>query len=174
MKSKYPVSLTDKIYFNQARPRQGLSDNILYRAFLSRSDRYNLDFIDLFVSSDTAGREDFQNWSWSQDMDGAQTIWNGLKVYEHLCELVSGCGDSAVTVSSFYRSPRLNRLIGGSSRSAHMRGNAVDIRLNIVQDDKIGSSFTSWLSRNLSEGVITYVKGYGNYSYHITFRPHNK
>jgi hypothetical protein len=36
-----------------------------------------------------------------------------------------------VTVTSGYRPPRLNRLVGGSPRSAHMRGLAADIVLGL-------------------------------------------
>ncbi len=35
-------------------------------------------------------------------------------------------GDRVVSVSSGYRSPRLNRAVGGARRSAHLTGHAVD------------------------------------------------
>lgn len=35
-------------------------------------------------------------------------------------------GDRVISVSSGYRSPRLNRAVGGARRSAHLTGHAVD------------------------------------------------
>jgi zinc D-Ala-D-Ala carboxypeptidase len=35
-------------------------------------------------------------------------------------------GDKVITVSSGYRSPQLNRLVGGAATSAHLSGRAVD------------------------------------------------
>lgn len=35
-------------------------------------------------------------------------------------------GDQVITVSSGYRSPALNRAVGGARRSAHLTGHAVD------------------------------------------------
>lgn len=35
-------------------------------------------------------------------------------------------GDNAISVLSWYRSPSLNKIVGGSKNSQHMRGEAVD------------------------------------------------
>ena len=45
------------------------------------------------------------------------------KVFEPLRAWVGG----AIKVNSFYRSPALNEAIGGSSRSQHCKGQAIDI-----------------------------------------------
>jgi len=39
-----------------------------------------------------------------------------------------GLGDYKLRVSSFYRSPKVNKAVGGSRYSAHMYGNAIDIQ----------------------------------------------
>lgn len=45
------------------------------------------------------------------------------KVFEPLREWVGG----AIKINSFYRSPALNEAIGGSTRSQHCKGQAIDI-----------------------------------------------
>ena len=46
-----------------------------------------------------------------------------VKVFEPLREWVGG----PVRINSFYRGPELNKAIGGSSKSQHCNGQAVDI-----------------------------------------------
>jgi hypothetical protein len=52
-----------------------------------------------------------------------------------------------IYITSFYRSPELNKAIGGSSKSQHCKGQAIDI------DDVIGSStnadFFNYIKNNL-------------------------
>lgn len=45
----------------------------------------------------------------------------------YLEDLRAWLGDRAIFISSGYRSPELNQLVGGAPESAHMRGYAVDI-----------------------------------------------
>ena len=45
------------------------------------------------------------------------------KVFEPLREYVNG----PIAINSFYRSPELNQAIGGSSKSQHCEGRAIDI-----------------------------------------------
>jgi zinc D-Ala-D-Ala carboxypeptidase len=44
-------------------------------------------------------------------------------------EVRKACGNNAVLVSSGYRSPKLNELVGGSATSDHMTGEAADFRI---------------------------------------------
>ena len=46
------------------------------------------------------------------------------RIFEPLREWVGG----PVRVNSFYRSPKLNKAIGGAKRSQHMEGRAMDLR----------------------------------------------
>ena len=64
-------------------------------------------------------------------------LWNGApkEAEENLRSLVEQVLDplreaygKPIRVSSGYRCPRLNRLVGGSNNSQHMRGEAADIR----------------------------------------------
>lgn len=45
-------------------------------------------------------------------------------------DIRAACGNNPVYVSSWYRSPKLNLLVGGSPRSQHMTGCAVDFEID--------------------------------------------
>jgi len=54
------------------------------------------------------------------------------KVFEPLREILG-----AIKVSSFYRSPDLNRAIGGSKSSQHCKGEAIDMQAVTVTNAKL-------------------------------------
>ncbi len=66
------------------------------------------------------------------------------KVFEPLREHVGG----PIKINSFYRGPELNKAIGGSSKSQHCHGQAIDI------DDTFGHATNAemykWIKDNLS------------------------
>ena len=65
------------------------------------------------------------------------------KVFEPLREFVGG----PIKINSFYRGPELNKAIGGSSKSQHCHGQAIDI------DDTFGHASNAemykWIKENL-------------------------
>lgn len=76
------------------------------------------------IESDTAERLGIDN------VPNSPTVLENLyKVAVLLEEVRKACGNRPVVVSSGYRSPRLNRHIGGSANSDHMRGEAADFRV---------------------------------------------
>lgn len=66
------------------------------------------------------------------------------KVFEPLRKHVGG----PIKINSFYRGPELNKAIGGSSKSQHCHGQAIDI------DDTFGHATNAvmykWIKENLS------------------------
>lgn len=50
-----------------------------------------------------------------------------------------------IMVSSGYRCPRLNKAVGGSATSDHMRGRAVDIYCNDPRDNAVIFAMIYWL-----------------------------
>ena len=78
-------------------------------------------------------------------------------------------GKAVITVSSGYRCPELNKAIGGSETSAHMKGLAADINVpglkpivvarfinnNMVEEgfDQVIHEFGRWVHIGLCEGV---------------------
>ena len=66
------------------------------------------------------------------------------KVFEPLREWVGG----AIKINSFYRSPALNEAIGGSTRSQHCKGQAMDI--DDIYGHKTNKEMFDWIKENLS------------------------
>ena len=78
------------------------------------------------VKSHTATRLNIDNAPSDLDLVNMKII--AEKVFEPLREFVGG----PIAINSFYRSPKLNSAIGGSTSSQHCSGRALDI------DDKYG------------------------------------
>jgi zinc D-Ala-D-Ala carboxypeptidase len=78
------------------------------------------------IKSHTATRLNIDNAPSDLDLINMKTI--AEKVFEPLREFVGG----PIAINSFYRSPKLNSAIGGSTSSQHCSGRALDI------DDKYG------------------------------------
>lgn len=75
-----------------------------------------------------------------------------------------------VTVSSGYRSPALNRAVGGSASSQHMYGQAADIECPGVSNHELAT----WISRNTAFDQIIlefYTPGQPNSGWvHVSWR----
>ena len=65
------------------------------------------------------------------------------KVFEPLREWVGG----PIKINSFFRSPDLNKAIGGSSKSQHCHGQAMDIDDNY--DNATNAEMYHWIKENL-------------------------
>ena len=78
------------------------------------------------IKSHTATRLSIDNTPCGLDLINMKTI--AQKVFEPLRKFVGG----PIAINSFYRSPKLNSAIGGSTSSQHCIGCAIDI------DDKYG------------------------------------
>jgi hypothetical protein len=65
------------------------------------------------------------------------------KIFEPLREWVGG----PVAINSFYRGPELNKAIGGSSKSQHMEGRAMDI--DDTYGHKTNAEMYHWIKENL-------------------------
>ena len=77
-----------------------------------------------FTFSQTATRHNINN-------DPSPEIIARLVQVAHQMERVRvACGNRPIRISSGYRSPELNRRIGGSASSAHMQGWAVDFTVS--------------------------------------------
>jgi hypothetical protein len=66
------------------------------------------------------------------------------KVFEPLREWVGG----PIKINSFFRSTALNQAIGGSSRSQHCQGRAMDV--DDVYGHKTNKEMFDWIKENLS------------------------
>lgn len=76
--------------------------------------------LDEFVFSQTAARLGIDNTPSPAALENLKRLAGVLEVVR------SALGDVPILISSGYRSPTLNRAVGGAGRSAHMTGLAVD------------------------------------------------
>jgi len=78
------------------------------------------------------------------------------KVFEPLREFVNG----PIKINSFYRGPELNKAIGGSAKSQHCNGQAMDI------DDTYGkmsnATMYNWIKENLDYDQMIWEFGTEN------------
>jgi len=93
------------------------------------------------VYSTTALRRDIDNTPGDDQLHFMKILAN--EVFESLREYVGG----PIKINSFYRSPELNKAIGGSTTSQHCKGQAMDI------DDTLGRATNAemfhWIKENL-------------------------
>ena len=76
--------------------------------------------VEEFVASQTADRRDIDNSLTSNLLASARNTCNGLEQVRSLL------GNLPILISSGYRSPELNRAVGGSKGSQHMLAQAAD------------------------------------------------
>ena len=93
------------------------------------------------VYSTTATRREIDNTPNDEQLDNMETI--AEKVFEPLREWVGG----AIKINSFFRCPELNKAIGGSSKSQHCQGQAIDI------DDTYGIVANSEMYHYIKENL---------------------
>jgi hypothetical protein len=93
------------------------------------------------VYSNTAIRKGIDNTPNEEQLENMKLIAN--KVFQPLRKHVNG----PIKINSFFRSPELNKAIGGSSKSQHCKGQAIDI------DDTFGKMTNAdmyyWIKDNL-------------------------
>ena len=78
------------------------------------------------------------------------------KIFEPLREYVSG----PIKINSFYRGPELNKAIGGSSRSQHCQGRAIDI--DDTYGHKTNAQMYKWIKDNLNFDQMIWEFGSDN------------
>ena len=93
------------------------------------------------VYSTTATRRGIDNDPNAEQLDNMELI--AEKIFEPLREWVGG----PIKINSFFRCPELNKAIGGSSKSQHCQGQAIDI------DDTYGIVANSEMYHYIKENL---------------------
>ena len=93
------------------------------------------------VYSITATRRGIDNTPNDEQLNNMEVV--AEKVFEPLREWVGG----AIKINSFFRSVKLNKAIGGSSKSQHCHGQAIDI------DDTFGIVANSEMYHYIKENL---------------------
>lgn len=90
----------------------------------------------------------------------SSTLVNMQALAENVFEPLRRHFEHPIYITSFYRSPELNKAIGGSSKSQHCKGQAIDI------DDVIGNStnaeFFNYIKDNLEFDQLIWEFGNDN------------
>ena len=93
------------------------------------------------VYSVTAIRRGIDNTPKLEELNNMKLL--AEKIFEPLREWVEG----PIRVNSFYRSPELNKAIGGSTTSQHCKGQAMDI--DDTSCHKTNAEMYAWIKENL-------------------------
>jgi hypothetical protein len=64
-----------------------------------------------------------------------------------------------IGISSFYRSPKLNKAINGSPRSQHCKGQAIDIDADIFNNGVTNRQLFEWLRNNVDYDQLIWEFG---------------
>lgn len=121
------------------------------------SEHFTLDELTL---SETAARKGIDNTPNQEEM-------NNLKRLAHMLEEVRAIVGKPITISSGYRSPAVNKAVGGSASSSHMSGLAADIncpgmtpaalaaviKSSSIRFDQLILEFDRWVHVGLSESA---------------------
>lgn len=93
------------------------------------------------IKSNTATRLNINNTP--DDYQITNMVNIGINVFEPLRKYVGG----PIRINSFYRCEELNRAIGGSSRSQHCEGRAIDL------DDTLGHKTNAEMYRYIKDNL---------------------
>ena len=93
------------------------------------------------IKSNTATRLGINNLPDQKQIDNMKLVAD--KIFQPLREFVGG----PIKINSFFRSPDLNRAIGGSSKSQHCLGLAMD--LDDTFGHKTNAEMFNWIRENL-------------------------
>ena len=94
-----------------------------------------------FAKSETAQRRGINN------SIPAELIPNIKALCENVLQPLRDAVGVPVKISSGYRCPALNKAVGGSSTSQHMKGEAADI---VIPDKKTGLRWFEWMRTHLT------------------------
>ena len=103
------------------------------------------------TNSYTAKMRGIKNIPSQQSLENMKSL--AENIFEPLREWVGG----AIKVNSFYRSPKLNVAVGGSTRSQHCKGEAID--LDDVYGYKTNAEMFWWIVNNTDFDQIIWEFG---------------
>lgn len=87
-------------------------------------------------------------------------MWNMVVLATEIFEPLRAWVGGPIKINSFFRSPDLNRAIGGSSKSQHCEGRAID--LDDVYGYKTNAEMFEYISNNLDYDQLIWEFGNDN------------
>lgn len=105
-----------------------------------------------------------QNFTWSELTrngtrlpENASVSHNIVKVTKAMEEIRGKLGGRAITITSGYRPPAVNRAVGGASQSRHVVGDAVDFAVTGMHPRDVYAALDSWWG---SRGGLAWGNGF--------------
>lgn len=113
-----------------------------------------------FTRSETAARKGLDNTPNKTQIAALKQLCK--KVLEPYRDLV----EKPVIISSGYRCPELNKLVGGAKNSQHMKGEAADLHMNSYKDAK---RCAVWLLNNTDfDQILIETSNHRTYWVHVS------
>lgn len=116
-----------------------------------------------FTRSQTASRQNILNVPNSLHIKALQLLCQKVlqPIRDHF--------DKPVIISSGYRSPELNRAIGGSPKSQHMKGEAADFEIHGIDNYELAK----WIEKNLNydQLILEFYTGGNSGWVHVGYSP---
>ena len=91
------------------------------------------------------------NFTWAEATKNGTRIPNSREIVENILaiadvmdEIRELFGNRPIIVTSWYRDPATNRRVGGSSRSRHMKGDAVDFVVQGIKPNEVQRRLDPW------------------------------
>lgn len=116
-----------------------------------------------FLRSDTATAQHIDN------TPATEHVCNLCALVHHIIQPLRTAMQEPVTIGSGYRSPQLNKAVGGAVNSQHMSGQAAD--LCIHGDMTRGRRWFSWIKAHcIFDQLIWEHNAKGSYWVHVSYR----
>ena len=108
-----------------------------------------------------------------KNLPGTQEVCALCALVHHVLQPLRDAMGEAIKIGSGYRSPALNKAVGGVSNSQHMKGEAVD--LCIDGDKAKGRRWMTWIMAHCQfDQIIWEHNSKGSYWVHVSFRADGK
>ena len=117
-----------------------------------------------FLRSETASARGIDN------TPSLEVVSNLQQLCIHILEPLRAYFNTPIVVSSGYRSPALNKAVGGSATSQHMTGEAADLR---IPSETIGKEWFKWIMDNCKFHQLIWEKDSPSSAHHwihVSFR----
>lgn len=104
------------------------------------------------------------NFTWAELTKGGSRLpenagvsMNMVKITKALEEVRSRLGNRAITITSGYRPPAVNRAVGGASQSRHVAGDAIDFAVMGMRPKDVYGALNGWWG---NRGGLAYGVGF--------------
>lgn len=121
-----------------------------------------------FTNSSTASARNIDNTLSESNPQQAEIMSNLRALCQNVLEPLRNWYGKPILISSGYRCPALNRVVGGATNSQHMKGEAADLHLPSIAIGHL------WVEHLLEfahfDHLIWEHDRYGNYWIHISYK----